>query len=295
MLTSKRLGFIGGGNMAEAMIKGLLTASFIEAKNILVGDVLSSRLEFLRSEYRVRVTTDNRDLVQKSDILILAVKPQAVKKVLESVGDLVDAKKLLVSIAAGVPMRAMEEALSHQNPKARFCIVRTMPNTPALVQEGVTALAACKNVSKMDLKIAHRLFEAIGRTVDVDEVQLDAVTGLSGSGPAYIFMIIEALSDAGVKMGLSREVANVLTIQTVLGSAKLARESGKHPGELKDMVTSPGGTSISGLHTLEAGGLRTTLMNAVEDATRRSRELGKNSQAEIEKEADPLEDPPAEE
>ncbi len=295
MLTSKKLGFIGGGNMAEAMVKGLLSASFIEAKNILVADPLQARLDFLRSEYRVRGTQDNRELVQKSDILILAVKPQVAQKVLEDIGDLVDNKKLLVSIAAGVTMRNMEEALAKGNPKTRFCIVRTMPNTPALVQEGVTAIASGANVSKMDVKIAHRLFEAIGSTVDVDEAQLDAVTGLSGSGPAYIFMIIEALSDAGVKMGLSRRVANILTIQTVLGSAKLARESGKHPGELKDMVTSPGGTSISGLHTLEAGGLRTTLMNAVEDATRRSLDLGRqpqNHHREDKKESGSEEDPP---
>jgi len=276
VLTGKKLGFIGGGNMAEAMIKGLISASFIEAKNILVSDVVASRLDYLHSEYKVKVTSDNRELVERSDVLILAVKPQLVKHILEGVREVMDPKKLLVSIAAGVPIAAMEEVLRAGQDK-NYCVVRTMPNTPALVQEGVTAIASGEHVSKTDIKIAHRIFEAISRTVDVEEVHLDAVTGLSGSGPAYIFMIIEALSDAGVKMGLSREVANILTIQTVLGSAKLARESGKHPGELKDMVTSPGGTTISGLHTLEAGGLRTTLMNAVEVATQRSRELGRNA------------------
>jgi len=220
--------------------------------------------------------------VEKSDILILAVKPQVVKKVLENVRDLIDAKKLLVSVAAGVPISTILAVLKTGQDR-KYNIVRTMPNTPALVQEGVTAIAAGENVSKVDIQIAHRLFEAVGKTVDVDEVHLDAVTGLSGSGPAYIFMMIEALSDAGVKMGLSRDVSNILTIQTVLGSAKLARESGKHPGELKDMVTSPGGTSISGLHTLEAGGLRTTLMNAVEAATKRSRELGRNAKSQEDK------------
>lgn len=278
MLTGKKLGFIGGGNMAEAMIKGLISASFIEAKNILVSDVVASRLDHLHSEYKVKVTADNRELVEKSDVLILAVKPQLVKHILDGIRDVMDPKKLLVSIAAGVPIATMVEVLRAGQDK-NYCVVRTMPNTPALVQEGVTAIASGAHVSKTDVKVAHRLFEAIGRTVDVEEVHLDAVTGLSGSGPAYIFMIIEALSDAGVKMGLSREVANILTIQTVLGSAKLARESGKHPGELKDMVTSPGGTTISGLHTLEQGGLRTTLMNAVEMATKRSRELGRNALA----------------
>jgi pyrroline-5-carboxylate reductase len=277
VLRSKKLGFIGGGNMAEAMIKGLISAGFVDAKSIFVSDVVPNRLEFLHSEYKVKTTSDNRELVEKSDILILAVKPQVVQKVLENVRDLIDAKKLLVSIAAGVPITTILAVLKSGQDR-KYNVVRTMPNTPALVQEGVTAIAAGEDVSKVDIQIAHRLFEAVGKTVDVDEVHLDAVTGLSGSGPAYIFMIIEALSDAGVKMGLSRDVANILTIQTVLGSAKLAWESKKHPGELKDMVTSPGGTTISGLHTLEAGGLRTTLMNAVQAATKRSIELGRNAQ-----------------
>jgi pyrroline-5-carboxylate reductase len=276
VLRSKKLGFIGGGNMAEAMIKGLISAGFVEAKSIFVSDVVPERLEFLHSEYKVKAISDNRELVEKSDIVILAVKPQVVQKVIEYTRDLIDAKKLLVSVAAGVPIATILAVLKTGQDR-KYNVVRTMPNTPALVQEGVTAIAAGENVSKVDVQIAHRLFEAVGKTVDVDEVHLDAVTGLSGSGPAYIFMIIEALSDAGVKMGLSRDVANTLTVQTVLGAAKLARESHKHPGELKDMVTSPGGTTISGLHTLEAGGLRTTLMNAVEAATKRSIELGRNA------------------
>jgi len=279
VLRSKKLGFIGGGNMAEAMIKGLISAGFVEAKSIFVSDVVPDRLEFLHSEYKVKTTSNNRELVEKSDILILAVKPQVVKKVIENIRDLIDAKKLLVSIAAGVSIATILTVLKTGQDR-KYNVVRTMPNTPALVQEGVTAIAAGEDVSKLDIQIAHRLFEAVGKTVDVDEVHMDAVTGLSGSGPAYIFMIIEALSDAGVKMGLSRDVANTLTIQTVLGSAKLAWESKKHPGELKDMVTSPGGTTISGLHTLEAGGLRTTLMNAVQAATKRSIELGRNAQSQ---------------
>lgn len=276
MLTSKKLGFLGGGNMAEAMIKGMLSAGFVESKNIFVSDVMQSRQEFLHSEYKIKVTGDNRDIAAKCDILILAVKPQVVKKVLEEIHDLVDASKLIVSVVAGVAIITIEEVLRSGQDK-NISIVRTMPNTPALVQEGVTAIASGTHVSKTDIKVSHRLFEAVGKTVDVDESNMDAVTGLSGSGPAYIFMIIEALSDAGVKMGLSRDVANTLTVQTVLGAAKLARESGKHPGELKDMVTSPGGTTISGLHALEAGGLRNTLIDAVEQATLRSRELGRRT------------------
>ncbi len=273
MLKNKKLGFIGGGNMAEAMIKGLLSASFIEAKNIFVSDPSEAKRDTLHAEYKIKVSADNRELVKKCDILILAVKPQIFQEVLVDICSLVDSDKLVISIAAGVPIAIIDDALRGDKNK-KFSIVRTMPNTPALVQEGVTAIASGKHVNKTGVKIAHRIFEAVGRTVDVEEDQLDAVTGLSGSGPAYIFMLIEALSDAGVKMGLSREVSTTLTIQTVLGSAKLARESGKHPGELKDMVTSPGGTTVSGLHALEEGSLCTTPMNAVEDATLRSRELG---------------------
>ena len=274
MLKNKKIGFIGGGNMAEAMIKGLLSASFIEAKNVFVSEPSEAKRDTLHAEYKIKVSADNRELVKKCDIIILAVKPQIVQKVLRDIASLVGRDKLVISIAAGVPIAIMDDVLRGGKNK-KFSIVRTMPNTPALVQEGVTAIASGEHVRKIDVKIAHRIFEAVGRTVDVEEDQLDAVTGLSGSGPAYIFMLIEALSDAGVKMGLSREVANTLTIQTVLGSAKLARESGKHPGELKDMVTSPAGTTISGLHALEEGSFHTTLMNAVEDATLRSRELDK--------------------
>ena len=273
MLKNKKIGFIGGGNMAEAMIKGLLSASFIEAKNVFVSEPSEAKRDTLHAEYKIKVSADNRELVKKCDIIILAVKPQIVQKVLRDIASLVGRDKLVISIAAGVPIAIMDDVLRGGKNK-KFSIVRTMPNTPALVQEGVTAIASGEHVRKIDVKIVHRIFEAVGRTVDVEEDQLDAVTGLSGSGPAYIFMLIEALSDAGVKMGLSREVANTLTIQTVLGSAKLARESGKHPGELKDMVTSPAGTTISGLHALEEGSFHTTLMNAVEDATLRSRELG---------------------
>jgi len=273
VLTNKKLGFIGGGNMTEALLKGLLASSSVGPKDILVSDLLSDRLEYLNKEYKVKITDDSRKLVQKSDILILAVKPQVVGKVLESFSDVVDKHKIIISVAAGVSINFIEDILDREG-KNKISVIRTMPNTPALVQEGATAICGGGHSSKLDIKIAHHIFKAIGQTVAIEETHMDAVTGLSGSGPAYIFMIIEALSDAGVKVGLSREVSNILTIQTILGSAKLARDGGKHPGELKDMVTSPGGTTISGLHMLEEGGVRTALMNAVERATQRSRELG---------------------
>ena len=276
MLKNKKLGFIGGGNMAEALIKGLVSTAFFGSKNIFVSEPSKSKCVSLQRKYKVKVIEDNRELGKKCDIIILAVKPQILKEVLCDIRSVVGSDKLLISVAAGIPISIIESALRGDS-KKKFSVVRTMPNTPSLVQEGVTAIASSKHVSKADLKIAHNIFEAVGLTVNVEENQIDAVTGLSGSGPAYIFMLIESLSDAGVKMGLSREIANTLTIQTVLGSAILARESGKHPGELKDMVTSPAGTTITGLHALEKGGLRTTLINAVEDATLRSRELGESS------------------
>jgi len=272
VLKNKKIGFIGGGNMAEAIIKGMLSSSTISGSNIFVSEPNKSRQKFLISEYKIKVMKDNLDLVKKTDVLIVAVKPQIIRQVLKDVTEHINEKKLVISVAAGVPISQIEKALSNGK-KKKLSIVRTMPNTPSVVQEGVTAITAGKGVGKSDLKISHEIFQSVGRTVEVPEDQIDAVTGLSGSGPAYIFMIIEALSDAGVKMGLSRNVANELTIQTVLGSALLVRETGTSPGELKNRVTSPGGTTIAGLHALEKGSLRATLMNAVEKATLRSKEL----------------------
>jgi len=197
------------------------------------------------------------------------VKPQILPAVLAEVAPALKPGALLISVAAGVPVAVIERLVP-----AGTRVVRTMPNTPALVGAGATAIAAGGHATAADLEVAKRLFDAVGMTVILDEEQLDAVTGLSGSGPAYVFLIIEALSDAGVKMGLSRYNALALAAQTVHGAAKLLIETGEHPGRLKDMVTSPGGTAIAGIATLEAGGLRTTLINAVEAATSRSRELG---------------------
>ena len=274
MLKNKKIGFIGGGNMAEAIIKGMLSSSLVKVSNVFVSEPNKNRQTCLSYEYKIKIVKDNFDLVKKSDVLIIAVKPQIIREVLKGIADQVDARKLVISVAAGVPISQIEEAL-RVGKKKKFSIVRTMPNTPSIVQEGATAITAGKGVSKTDLKISHEIFQAVGQTVEVPEEQIDAVTGLSGSGPAYIFMIIEALSDAGVKMGLSRDVATELTVQTVLGSALLVRETGTSPGELKNRVTSPGGTTIAGLHALEKGSLRATLMNAVEKATLRSKELAK--------------------
>ena len=269
MLNGKRLTFIGGGNMAEAMIRGLLAAKLMTADDIFVSDVREDRLGFLQEAYRVHTSTSNSEVASKGDILLLAIKPQIMSPVLDALIDVVNGDKLVISIAAGVTTTSIADKFP-----SPVRVIRVMPNTPALVLEGASALTRGTHATAEDLEIAKRLFRAVGKVVIVDESMMDAIPGLSGSGPAYIFLIIDALSDAGVKVGLSRDVAQLLSAQTVLGAARMILETKKHPGELKDMVTSPGGTAIAGLHTLEQGGLRTTLMNAVEAATVRSRELG---------------------
>lgn len=263
------IGFLGTGNMAEALIKGLLSAGLVKPEQIWGSEPRASRCQFLREQYGINMTTHNIDVVRRANLVVLSVKPQVLLGVMDEVSPHLKPRCLCVSVAAGVPLQVLE---AHLPKETR--IIRVMPNTPALVGAGATAIAASTSASPADVKLAEKMFGAVGFTVVMDEEQLDAVTGLSGSGPAYMFLVIEALSDAGVKVGLSRYNALALAAHTVLGSAKLLLKTGQHPGHLKDMVTSPGGTAIAGLHTLEEGGLRTTLMNAVEAATRRSRELG---------------------
>jgi pyrroline-5-carboxylate reductase len=268
MVTDKKLGFIGAGNMGEALVKGLVSTKAAAPSQILVSARRRERIQEMEKLYGVRGGT-NSEVARHGEVIVLAVKPQILDQVLRDISGDVSREKLVVSVAAGVPIAAIERRL---RPPMR--IVRAMPNTPATVAAGATALALGEHATDADLATARTIFDSVGLTVVLEESQLDAVTGLSGSGPAYLFLIIEALADAGVKVGLSRRASLQLAAQTVLGSAKLLIESGQHPGMLKDGVTSPGGTAIAGLHTLEAGGLRNVLMNAVEAATRRSRELG---------------------
>ncbi len=275
-MKTRKLGFLGAGNMAAALIKGLLHGNVLPPGRILASDVKGERLEQLHGAHGIRTTTDNHALLRECDVLVLAVKPQVIDKVLTEVGSDVRPDQLVVSVAAGVPIEALEGRL----PKGSR-VVRAMPNTPATVQAGATAIAAGAHASTDDLRIARELFEAVGRVVVLDEGLLDAVTGLSGSGPAYVMLIIEALADGGVKVGLHRDTALLLAAQTVFGSAKLLLETGEHPGRLKDMVTSPGGTAIAGLHTLESGALRKTLIDAVEAATKRAGELGEQMAAKL--------------
>src|SRR5947199_6987298 len=261
------LSFIGAGNMAEAMIRGLLRGNVFAPGDVVASGPRAERMRELAEAYGIGTTANNREAAA-ARIVVLSVKPQILSKVLDEVADAIDPEALVISIAAGVPVAAIQSRLP-----GGMRVVRAMPNTPALVDAAATAIAGGEHARQSDLDDAKRIFDAIGITVVLDESLLDAVTGLSGSGPAYVFLILEALSDAGVKVGLSRRTAQLLAAQTVLGSAKLLLETNEHPGRLKDMVTSPGGTAITGLHTLEAGGVRTTLMNAGEAATRRSREL----------------------
>ncbi|HEX8793882.1 MAG TPA: pyrroline-5-carboxylate reductase [Polyangiaceae bacterium] len=275
-MKTRRLGFLGAGNMAAALIKGLLHGEILPPARILASDVKAERLQQLEAAHGIRTTMDNHQLLRESDVVVLAVKPQVIDKVLTEVGRDVRADQLVVSVAAGVPIEALESRLP---PGSR--VVRSMPNTPATVQAGATAIAAGAHANADDMRIARELFEAVGRVVVLDEALLDAVTGLSGSGPAYVMLIVEALADGGVKVGLHRDTALLLAAQTVYGSAKLLLETGEHPGRLKDMVTSPGGTAIAGLHTLESGALRKTLIDAVEAATKRAAELGADMAAKL--------------
>jgi pyrroline-5-carboxylate reductase len=270
MLNDKTVGFIGSGNMGEALISGLLGSQQSKPQQIICSDVRADRLEELHERFGIHTTQDNHEVIKRSQIVIYAVKPQIIADVLKETADDLNMDKVVISIAAGVPLAAIEALI-----KKDLRLIRAMPNVCVAVKEGATAIAAGAHCKKEDIDLAMAIFNSVGRCVFLKENYLmDAVTGLSGSGPAYIFMIVDALADAGVKVGLARKEAQLLASQTVLGAAKMLIETKMHPGQLKDMVTSPGGTSIAGLATLERGGLRTTLIDGVEAATLRSQELG---------------------
>lgn len=270
MLQDKKIGFIGSGNMGEALVSGLVLSKASKPENIICSDIAQDLLEEIREKYGVRTTTDNIKVCEESDIIVYATKPQILGSVLKQTAPALDKSKLIISIAAGVPLAAIAVGLDKE-----LRLIRSMPNICAFVKESATAIAAGEFVIKGDVEMAKAIFDSVGETVFIQEnVLMDAFTGLSGSGPAYIFTIVDAMADAGVKMGLSRKDSLFLSTQTVLGAARLLLESKEHPGQLKDRVASPGGTAIAGIHTLEQGGLRTTLINAVESAANRSKELG---------------------
>jgi len=260
---------LGAGNMAGALIRGLLASKSVTADQIVASDVRADHLKELEAKYGIKTFSDNRQLAAVSNLVVLAVKPQVIDRVLDQMADAFLPDTLLVSIAAGVPIRSLEARLPEH-----VRVVRAMPNTPAIALAGATGIAPGSRATQADIDVTQALFAAVGRSVVLDESLIDAVTGLSGSGPAYVMVMIEALADGGVKVGLHRDTALLLAAQTVYGSAKLLLETGEHPGRLKDMVTSPGGTAIAGLHTLESGGIRRTLIDAVDTATKRAIELG---------------------
>jgi len=258
--------------MAEALIKGIIRAGLTTGDRILAVDPVAERRELLAQQYGIEVAADG-DGLAGCRIIILAVKPQIMGRVLAANLQNFQAEQLVVSIAAGISLDYLEACLGERGCR----LIRVMPNTPALVLEGASALCGGPRVENDDLETARAIFEAVGTCVVLSEAEIDAVTGLSGSGPAYVYSFIEALIDGGVKVGLSRPVAEKLALQTVLGSVRLAQATGEHPALLRAMVTSPGGTTIAGLHELERAGFTGIVMDAVEAATLRSRELGEQA------------------
>jgi pyrroline-5-carboxylate reductase len=269
MFADKKIGFIGGGNMGEALVKGLLNAGIVTPAQLLVHDASPARQDYLVQHYAVRPSPTNAGLAEACNLIILAVKPQNMAAVLAEIGGHLGHRPLIISIAAGVPLAALAAPLPENLP-----VIRVMPNTPALVLQGASALARGTHVSDQHMQLAIALFKAVGTVVEVEEKWMDAVTGLSGSGPGYFLLLLESFIDAGVQVGLPRPVARELVVQTALGTARMLQETGKHPAELKDLITSPGGTTIRGLQTMEEYAVRAAIMAAVEAATLRSRELG---------------------
>ncbi len=266
-LAGKTVGFIGAGAMAESIVFGLLKSNTLESSLIIVSDTDQGRLKYFKDKFSVK-GLDNSSLVERADIVVLAVKPKVLPQALTVVAGNFRGDQLLVSIAAGISTSRIEELIGRDVP-----VVRVMPNTPSLVNAGASALCAGSCASAEHLDTAREIFESVGKTVLVPEYLMDAVTGLSGSGPAYIFLVIESLTDGAVRIGLPVDIARVLAAQTVLGAAQLVLESGEHPAILREKVTTPGGTTAAGLYALEKGGIRRAFMEAVAEAAQRSREL----------------------
>lgn len=268
MLTGKKITIIGGGKMGSIIAQSLIVRKILSEKDLTVTDIDTARRNFLCSQMGLQVSSDNKKAAKNADIIILAVKPQNMAPTLKEIAMAINKSKTVISIAAGITTNYIEGYLAKG-----VRVMRVMPNTPALVGAGAAAITKGNNATADDVKLTRAIFAAVGITVEVEEKLMDAVTGLSGSGPAYCFLIIEALADGGVQMGLPRELALQLAAQTMLGSALLCLQGDKHPAQLKDMVTSPAGTTAAGLKALEDGKIRATLISAVEAATKRSREL----------------------
>lgn len=268
---TKEIGFIGGGQMGEALVKGLLKAGLYHAHSIILAEPDAERRMYLKATYGIETCDTSLPVWQACSTVLLAVKPQVMAGVIASAKRFIQSSHLIITIAAGLPIAVYERLLDNGKHK----IIRVMPNTPALILEGASAICCNSQVTGEELQKATAIFNAVGKSVTLEERYLDAVTGLSGSGPAYVFTFIEALIDAGLKTGLTRETAETLAVQTVLGSVKLMLENKEHPAVLRSRVTSPGGTTIAGLHVLEKNGFRGIIMDAIEAATNRATELGR--------------------
>ena len=264
-----KIGFLGAGKMATALAKGFVRAEMVFPREIIAADPFDTARKHFTNETGAKTSVANLEVAQAATVLILATKPDQVAAALAEISGVFTKKHLLISIAAGVTLAKLENNLP-----AGARVIRVMPNTPALVGAGASAFALGKNATAADGELAKKLLSAVGIALPVKENLLDAVTGLSGSGPAYVYQFIEALSDGGVAAGLPRDIATKLAAQTVLGGAKMVLETGQHPGALKDQVTSPGGTTIEGLHELEKGKLRATVISAVRAASEKSKKLG---------------------
>ena len=260
------IGFIGGGNMAEAIVKGIINR---HAGNILVSEPREERRAYLEKTYSIKTTPRNKDVAKDCDIIILAVKPQDMKGVTEEITDVVSEDKTVVSIAAGITLSYLSKRLKTRK------IIRVMPNTPALIQEGMSVMSMCECIADKDVGLIKDIFMSIGRLVALPEKYMDAVTALSGSGPAFFAYFTEAMIEGAVRTGLGREVATELAIQTLLGTARLL-DTGMSPSRLREMVTSPGGTTAAGLKVLEEKGFRDIVIAAIDAATKRAKELGRD-------------------
>ena len=268
MLKDRKLAVLGAGKMGVALLRGLLEAEAIEIENVTVTAGHQPRLDLLRETFGVGTTLSNQAAAESADIIILSVKPQTVLTVLKEIAPVIKSNQLLISVAASVGTAFIENHLATPVP-----VIRAMPNTPCQLKKGMTGIAAGTHASAEHLELAKFIFDSVGRTVVADEKHMDAITGLSASGPAFIYIVIESLAEAGVKVGLPRDVATELAAQTVMGAGAMVIETSEHPAKLKDMVTTPAGCTIDGILELEEGGLRVTLIKAVVKATQRAKEL----------------------
>ncbi|KPQ00464.1 MAG: pyrroline-5-carboxylate reductase ProC [Bacteroidetes bacterium HLUCCA01] len=269
MKITQRVAIIGSGKMGEIILSGLLKSGSADKNQLIAADPSSKRLEYIGLQYGVKTTTDNALAVQSADVVLFCIKPQSAPTVFKELASNFNGDKLVLSIMAGVTLRSMEGWLPANTP-----IVRIMPNTPSQVGEGMSAIAGGQSATSGHIELAQHMFSGVGRTIVLDEKHFDAVTGLSASGPAFIYIVIEALADGGVKSGLPRDVAIELAAQMTLGASKMVLETGKHPAILKDDVTTPAGCTTDGILALEEGGVRVTLIKAVTEAARRACELG---------------------